>query len=232
MRANNRLQPTLLRYAAEPSRSKQMEGTMKKTSSASLIKKGGVLLVIFCLLFSGYATTSSSRVTKPIAGEWFMGTVMVPVFVGGIAYGLTQAFPAKGPNPEETDRNAILFTVGVFGTMSVGNLLFRSVVGEPSDEGFSALESYISRRNTKPSIVQSKLPISTHPADRGERWALDGLNFEKYIITRFSREANRLLDCRGDKSIPGYGGPESSGDPDVLFMTRNGKDRLCGSGRP
>lgn len=85
----------------------------------------------------------------------------------------------------------------------------------------------ISRRNTKPSIVQSKQSKSVPPEDRGERWALDGLTFEKYVITRFSRDANRLLDWRGDKYIPGYGGPESSGDPDVLLMTRSGKDRFA-----
>lgn len=80
------------------------------------------------------------------------------------------------------------------------------------------------RRNAKKLIVESTPSQSVSPVDRGERWALDGLNFEKCVITRFSRDANRLLDWRGDKYIPGYGGPESSGDPDVLFMTRNSKD--------
>lgn len=84
-----------------------------------------------------------------------------------------------------------------------------------------------SRRKSSITIVPPKSAKVATPEDRGEIWAIDGLNFEKYIITRFSREANRLLDWRGDKFIPGYGGPESSGDPDVLFMTRSGKDRFA-----
>lgn len=83
------------------------------------------------------------------------------------------------------------------------------------------------RPKTPLNIVTKSTPSVTRVEDRGEQWALDGLNFEKYIITRFSREGNRLLDWRGDKFIPGYGGPESSGNPDVLFMTRNERNRFA-----
>jgi len=89
-----------------------------------------------------------------------------------------------------------------------------------------ALLNYIFQKKTG-NIVLKKASESVRTEDRGEQWALDGLNFEKYIITRFSRDGNRLLDWRGDKYIQGYGGPESSGDPDILFMTRNERDRFA-----
>ncbi len=82
----------------------------------------------------------------------------------------------------------------------------------------------LSRQKAPATIVASTSSAPQRVEGRGEQWELAGLNFEKYIITRFSRDGNRLLDWRGDKYIPGYGGPESSGDPDILFMTRSGKD--------
>ena len=85
----------------------------------------------------------------------------------------------------------------------------------------------IFRGNKSSGIIATTKSSTIRAEERGEQWALDGLNFEKYIITRFGRDGNRLLDWRGDKFIQGYGGPESSGDPDVLFMTRHGKNRFA-----
>lgn len=86
--------------------------------------------------------------------------------------------------------------------------------------------TFTAKRNSVQSVVRTCRTSSTAD-ERDERWALSGLEFEKYIITRFSKDANRLLDWRGDKYIAGYGGPESSRDPDVLFSTRSERDKFA-----
>ena len=84
------------------------------------------------------------------------------------------------------------------------------------------------RKSEKPAEIRIVQPRADHEKKaRGEEWEKAGLDFEKFIITRFNREAHRLLDWRGDKYIEHYGGPESSKDPDVLFMCRGEKDKFA-----
>ena len=55
-------------------------------------------------------------------------------------------------------------------------------------------------------------------------WEKMGRDFEKFMITRFSKHEYQLIEWRSDKYIHGWGGPSSSRAPDLLLEhipTRN-----------